>query len=66
MEQKAFYKSKVVWINALTFIVMVIALPEVSTLIPERVVPLVAAFSSAANLWLRFGTTTPLGGEDKK
>jgi len=58
-------KARVVWINVISFLVVLLALPEIGALIPDNFARLVAAVSAAGNLFLRINTSTPLGREDK-
>jgi hypothetical protein len=60
MPTKAWYASKTVWVNGLSLLVITLALPEISALVPPAAVKYVAAVNAAANLWLRWGTATPL------
>ena len=62
---KAWYKSRIVWLNAASFLSMALALTEVTTLIPLVAMPYVAALNALVNLYLRFGTDTPLGTRDR-
>jgi hypothetical protein len=63
VDTKAWYLSKTVWVNAITLLTLALALPEVVAIVPPEAVKYVAAVNAAANLWLRWGTATPLSSD---
>jgi len=65
MESKAFWKSKVVWLNAMTIISLGLALPDVLAVIPASFTPYIGALNAVINLILRVNTGVPLGRQDR-
>ena len=54
-------KSKTVWLNLITAILAILAVPEVSTLIPPEWFKYIAAINIIGNIILRvFFTTQPI------
>jgi hypothetical protein len=66
MESKAFWKSKTVWLNALTIVSLALAVPEVSAIIPPAATPFIGAANAIINLILRVNTGVPLGTQDRR
>ena len=58
---KAWYVSTTIWLNIAAFVAMVLALPEVSGIIPPVAVPIIAAITAVANLLVRvYRTSGPI------
>lgn len=66
METKAWFRSKVFWLNVLTIASLALALPDVVAIIPVAATPYIGAFNAIVNLVLRFNTGVPLGSQDRK
>jgi hypothetical protein len=62
---KAWYRSKVLWLNALTIISLALALPDVAAIIPAKATPYIGAVNAIINLVLRVNTAVPLGRRDQ-
>jgi hypothetical protein len=65
MEQKCWYKSKVIWLNAATIFSLALALPDVTAIIPAAATPYIGAINAVINLILRVNTGVPLGRQDR-
>jgi hypothetical protein len=65
METKAWYKSKVFWLNAATIVSLAAAVPEVVAVIPASFIPYIGALNAVINLILRVNTGVPLGRQDR-
>ena len=57
---KPFYLSKTLWFNLITVIITIIALPEVTHLIPTAGIPYIGLINAVGNAILRIYTTQPL------
>ena len=64
MEQKAWYKSKVVWANAIALIITIIGV--VTALIPPKYLGYIGVAMAILNLILRYLTDQPIGAKDIK
>ncbi len=56
-------KSKTMWFNAITGLLAILALPEVTTLIPTSFLPNLAIINALGNLILRVLTDQPLANK---
>ena len=54
---KKWTSSKTVWFNVLTLLATVVALPEVTGLLPDGALRFVVAFQAIVNVVLRLSTT---------
>src|SRR3989304_3294621 len=57
--------SRMMIANIITLIVMILSMPELISLLPPAWVVRLAAVVAALNLWLRWTTTGPGGGEEE-
>ena len=63
--QKAWFRSKVVWLNTATIVSLALALPDVLAVIPASFTPYIGALNAVINLILRVNTGVPLGRQDR-
>ncbi len=63
MPTKSLWASKTVWLNLATFLAAIIAVPEITGIIPAAAMPYLLALNAALNIFLRvFMTNTAIGG----
>jgi hypothetical protein len=60
MNGKKFYLSRMLWLNAITLILAILALPELISLLPVSSMPYIALANAVGNMILRLLTTEPL------
>ena len=60
MVEKIWYKSKTYWFNILSFVVLVLSMPELIGVLPSGIVPWVALFGALGNMYLRSITHSPV------
>ena len=65
MTTKRWTSSKTVWFNILTLLATVVALPEVTGLLPDGALRFVVAFQAIVNVALRLSTTQGLKAKGK-
>ena len=51
---KSAFSSRTIWLNIIAAVIAILALPEVSTLIPATYLPTISGLVAALNLILRF------------
>lgn len=57
----AWYASKTLWLNAISFILVVLALPQFNSIIPATWIPAIAIITAVLNAIVRtFFTSTPI------
>lgn len=61
---KKWYESKTLWLNGLTLLAALLAMPELSAAVGGHVEALMV-IQSAVNIVLRFVTSTAIGSEPK-
>ncbi len=61
VETKRWYESRVLWFNAIGFVIGVLSLTEFMAVIPQSWGPYIAAVIAVGNFALRYFTTSPMG-----
>lgn len=61
VETKEWWSSKVLWLNAIGFVLGVLSLTEFMMIIPQSWGPYIAAVVAILNFALRYFTTAPIG-----
>lgn len=57
---KSLVASKTFWLNFISFIVVILAIPEFTALIPATWLPVIALVNAAGNMWLRMNGSVPI------
>lgn len=61
VETKEWWSSKVLWLNAIGFVLGVLSLTEFMMIIPQSWGPYIAAVVAILNFALRYFTVSPIG-----
>lgn len=60
MDTKKWWTSKMIWFNAVTLFLAILALPELTSILPVMTLPYLAFFNAVGNIVLRFLTVSPI------
>lgn len=64
MDSKQWYESKTLWFNILTVIAAILAVPEITSLIPAEWLKYIVAVNALGNIILRiFSTSIPISNK---
>ena len=54
------FSSKTFWVNTVSLVIAASSMTEITTVLPPRFLPLLAAITAMGNLWLRTQTVRPV------